>query len=194
MPTRSLFCWFSVAAVFVERRVAGIEVVAVEPVGGKFQSLAEALEVHDFTRAQEFDGVAHVGVVGQAQDVVVGHARLLFRREVFGQVADDVALGLERFGRPRHAAGGDGVKAGGVVDKILVEALLFDLVNRQVARELVDDGADHFDVAQLLRADVGQQTLQFAPRHGEPLAEVAHRGAQFAVSTADFIVCPFLLQ
>ena len=141
---------FLVPAIFVERRVAGVEVFAVELVGGEFQPFAETLEVYDFARPQESDRVTYVRVVGQAQDVVVGHARLLFRRKVFGQVADDVALRLERGRRPRHAAGGDGVDAGGVVNEIFVEALLLDLVDRQVARELINDSADHFDMAQFV--------------------------------------------
>ena len=39
--------------------------------------LAEALKVHDFALAEEFDNVVYVGVVGEAKNVVVGHARLL---------------------------------------------------------------------------------------------------------------------
>ena len=41
------------------------------------QTLAEALEVHDLARTQELDDVVDVGIVGKAQDVIVGHARLL---------------------------------------------------------------------------------------------------------------------
>ena len=40
--------------------------------------IAEALEVVDFPLAEEFDGVADVGIVDEAQDIVVGDARLLF--------------------------------------------------------------------------------------------------------------------
>lgn len=38
---------------------------------------AEALEVHDLTRTQELDDIADVRIIGKAENVVVGHARLL---------------------------------------------------------------------------------------------------------------------
>ena len=38
---------------------------------------AEALEMVDFALAEVFDGVADVGIVDEAQDIIVGHARLL---------------------------------------------------------------------------------------------------------------------
>ena len=43
------------------------------------QAIGEALVVNDLALAQELDGIAHVGVVRQTQNVVVGHARLLLR-------------------------------------------------------------------------------------------------------------------
>lgn len=59
---------------------AGIEVVDVfliQPFLRKSQGLAEALEVHDFARPQELDGIADVRIIGKAQNVVVGHPGLL---------------------------------------------------------------------------------------------------------------------
>ena len=42
------------------------------------EGIGEALVVDDFAFAQVFDWVTDVGVIGHAQNVVVGHARLLF--------------------------------------------------------------------------------------------------------------------
>ena len=39
--------------------------------------IGEALIVYDLTLAQELDRIAHVGIVAQPQNVVVGHASLL---------------------------------------------------------------------------------------------------------------------
>jgi hypothetical protein len=39
---------------------------------------AKTLEVHDLPRPQELDDVVDVRIVGQAEDVVVGDAGLLF--------------------------------------------------------------------------------------------------------------------
>ena len=47
------------------------------PVSSCTLCFAEALEVHDLARTQELDDVVDVGIVGKAQDVIVGHARLL---------------------------------------------------------------------------------------------------------------------
>ena len=40
-------------------------------------SFAKALEVDDLALTEEFDGVVNVGVVREAEDVIVGYARLL---------------------------------------------------------------------------------------------------------------------
>ena len=40
-------------------------------------AVAEALIVHDLALAEEFYRIANVGVVGEAQNVVIGRARLL---------------------------------------------------------------------------------------------------------------------
>ena len=61
----------------VKGGIEGVKIFAVEIILCDAQRVAEALEVHQLALAQEFDGVAHVGVVDQAQDVVVGHAGLL---------------------------------------------------------------------------------------------------------------------
>lgn len=106
--------------------------------------------MHDFTLAQETDGVPYVRLVAAVtQDVVVRHTGFLLRREVFVNVRQGIARRCERIGVERFAARILGVDAGGMVDKIGVVASGFDLFRGQVACELVDDGADHFKMAQL---------------------------------------------
>ena len=39
---------------------------------------SETLVMHDFPRAEEFDGIADIGVIAHAKDVVVGGTRFLF--------------------------------------------------------------------------------------------------------------------
>ena len=73
---RGVFCT-NVCSAFVEGGVVCIEVFRVQIVLNDPQSIAEALEVRDFPRAQEADRVAYVGVIGKAQDVVIGQPRLL---------------------------------------------------------------------------------------------------------------------
>ena len=117
---------------------------------------AEALEVVDLALAEEFDGVADVGVIDEAQDIVIGHARLLFGGEVLVEIREHIAFDGEGRRIERHARRRDGVDACGMVDEIGIEARSLDLLGREVLRQLVEDRGDHFHVRQLFRADIGQ--------------------------------------
>ena len=39
---------------------------------------SEPLEVDDLPLPQKFNGVPHIWVIGEAEDVIIGHARFLF--------------------------------------------------------------------------------------------------------------------
>ena len=115
----------------------------------------EALEVHDLARTQEFDDITHVRIVGKAQNVVIRHARLLFRSQVLCEVRDGVARDLHGARRPRVTRGELWENARRVVDKVRLEPSLLDLLLGQIARKLVNDRADHLEMPQLLCADCG---------------------------------------
>lgn len=165
----------------IEGGIDGVHVLLVELLGGDAQGLAEALVVDDLPLAQEADDVADVGVVAQAQDVVVGDAGLLLGGHILGEVGENVALDSNACGIPGRAGGGGGVDAGRVVHEVGLVSGLFDLLGRHVARELVDDRADHLKVSQLLSADIGQQPLELRTGHGIALAEVAQRRPQLSI-------------
>lgn len=61
----------------IEAWIEGIEVFAVQFILGDSKGLAEALEVHQLSLAQEFDGFTHIRLFDEAQDVVVGGTGLL---------------------------------------------------------------------------------------------------------------------
>ena len=44
---------------------------------GDAEGVAEPLVMHDLPLAEELDGLADVGVIAEAEDIVVGHPRLL---------------------------------------------------------------------------------------------------------------------
>ena len=48
----------------------------------------------------------------------------------------------------------------------------------------MDYRAYHFEVSELLRADIGEQSLELRIRHCEPLAEIAERCAELPVGSA----------
>ncbi len=149
-------------AFFIEARVERVEVLRVEVLLGNAQRVAEPLEMHDFAFPQELDRVAHVGIVGEAQDVVVGLAGLLLGREVLVKVGKGVAGDLELGGREGVARGGLRVDARGVVDKVGVEAAALDLFGRHAAGELVDDRGNHLDVGELFGARIIYMTMEDA--------------------------------
>ena len=61
----------------VKRGVAGVKILGVEGVLGDAEGVGKSLIMHQFSLAQELDGVADVGVIHKAEDVIVGHASLL---------------------------------------------------------------------------------------------------------------------
>ena len=65
------------------------------------------------------------------------------RRQIFHEVGDWIAGGLEGGGGERHAACRLWPEAGGVVDVVIGKALFFDLLRGQISGELMDDGTDH---------------------------------------------------
>ena len=64
-------------AILVKRGVDRVKILAVQLLLCDAEGIAEALVMHDLTRAQIFDRIANVGIVDQTQNVVVGRARLL---------------------------------------------------------------------------------------------------------------------
>ena len=61
----------------VKRRVTSVEILAVQIILRDTQSVAEALIMNDLAFAEEFYWIAHVGVVDEPQDIVVGRSCLL---------------------------------------------------------------------------------------------------------------------
>ena len=62
---------------FIKRRVEGVEILHIQPVGSQSKGFTETLVMHKLPCAQEFDRVADIRVITHAQNVVVGGACLL---------------------------------------------------------------------------------------------------------------------
>ena len=65
------------SALSVKARVDCVEILGIHAVLRDAEGVAEALVVNNLALTKKFDGVADVGVVDKAQNVVVGDARLL---------------------------------------------------------------------------------------------------------------------
>ena len=110
--------------------------------------------------------------------------------KVLCQVGDGVARNLHGAGGPRRAGGKLRENAGRVVDKIGGESSLLDLFLREISRELVDDGADHLKMPQLLCADCGSPRATSAKK--PCTARVTGRKSEKKRECAKYRLAPFL--
>ncbi len=136
----------------VKAGIESVEVLAVKIILGDSQGFAETLEMYNFTLSQEADGSAHVRVINQSQDIVIGGSGLLFGGHVFKQVSDNVPRGLELVGGERNTARCLGPDAQGVIHIVFVKAASLDLLHGEVAGQLVDNGPYDLHVSQFLGA------------------------------------------
>ena len=67
----------SLAARTVKGGVASVEILGIQVVLGDAEGIGKPLVMHDLTLPQELDGVTDVGIVAEAENVIVGHAGLL---------------------------------------------------------------------------------------------------------------------
>lgn len=134
----------------VKAGIHGVHVFLVQPLPQALDGLAEALEVDDLPLPQEFDHVVHVRVVRETENVVVGHPGLLLCCQILGEIGDGISLDSHGGRRPGEAGGCRGVDSRRVIHEVGGEAGGTDLFLAQRPGQLVDDGADHFQVAQLV--------------------------------------------
>ena len=78
--------------VFVKALVESVEVFAVELIGEQSEVLSESLIMDNLTRSEKSDRVDDIRIVAEAQDVIVGGARLLLRRHTLVQIGDGISL------------------------------------------------------------------------------------------------------
>ena len=115
-------------------------------------AVAEALIVHDLALAEIFYGISYVGIVAEAEDVVVGDSCLLLGGQILMEVGDDVPLDSHVLHVEGYPRGGDGIDPRGVIHEVGGEGGILDLLLRKVAGELVEDGGDHLQMGQLFGA------------------------------------------
>ena len=77
--------------------------------------------MHDLAFAEEAEGIGDVGIVGKADEVIVGHARLLLRRLTFGKVGKRIALDSNVFHIKRHARCRDRLKVSKFIGTPMME-------------------------------------------------------------------------
>ena len=107
--------------------------------------------MHNLTHAQELDGFAHIRVLHQAQNIVVGGTGLLLCRHILHQIRNGVPCHLKLRSSERESGSRLGPHANGMIYIIIRKAALFNLFHGQVPGQLMHDGRHDFQVGQLFR-------------------------------------------
>ena len=116
------------------------------PASRQAKPLSETLEVYDFSFPQISDNGVHIGVIGKAQNVVIGRSGFLLSAHIFGQISDHITFDTDCGCRPREAGSRGRIDACRMVDKISVKSALFNLLRGQVSCQLMKNGAYHFQM------------------------------------------------
>ena len=127
--------------------------------------------MHKLALAEEFDRLLDVGIVNHTQDVVIGYASLLLCCKVFVEVGEDIALNADIFHIGRHACGAGRVDARGVVGKIGCQGRFFDLLNRKISGQLIENGTDHLKMPELISSEYEVQLSDEERKHYDELKQ-----------------------
>ena len=145
----------------IDGRVHAVDVPLVQLPAQQVHGFSESLKMDHLPLPEELDDVVDVRIVRKPEDVVIGDPCLLLRGQILGQICEGVALDGHGGRGPGEAGGGSGVDPGGVVDEVGGEGGVLDLGIGHLAGELMDDGADHLQVAQFLCTCIG---VKMTPR------------------------------
>ena len=141
--------------------------------------------MNHFPGAQEFKGFTYFRVFDDTDQVIIGGPGLLLRGQVLVKIRDGISLGLEFAGIERHAGCSGWPQGSGVVDIIRVKPSGFCLFRSQVLGQLIDNGADHFQVCKLLCTNICQQSAYLLAWHGVALGKITHGCGKLSVRTAE---------
>ena len=116
------------------------------------ESVPEALVVNHFAFPQEADRIGNVGVVDQAEQIVIGHAGFLLGGEILVQIGENVTFHGECAGAERRTVGALRINAGGVIGEIGGKGTVCDLFFGKIRRQLVQDRPHDFQMREFLGA------------------------------------------
>lgn len=110
------------------------------------ETFAETLIVHNFSFTQKFDRFSDIWIFYQTQDVVICGAGFHFSGEIFRQICDRIAGGLERQRTERRSACCLWPYANRMIYIVRFESAGFYFFHGEIAGQLVDDGGNDFEV------------------------------------------------
>ena len=126
------------------------------------EGIAKSLKMRDLPLAQEFDGVADVGVVYETENIIIGYARLLLGGEVFVQIGKYIALDADIGCREGCSCGRLRINACGVINEIGIKSRSFDFFGIQISGELIENCRNHFQVGKFFCTERSKEKITFA--------------------------------
>ena len=130
--------------------------------------------MNDFPGPEKFKGFSYLRVFNNSDQVVIGGPGFLFCRQVLMEICYGIALGLEFTGIKGNARSSRWPQGCGMVDIISVKARCLGLFRCQIFGQLIDNGADHFQMGKLFCANICQQSAHFLAWHGVTLGKITH--------------------
>lgn len=144
----------------------------------------ESLEMHKLPLAQEANGIPHIVVIRQPQDVVIGGACLLLCCQILCQIRDHISSRLKEAGCEGLPGSSNGVNARGVIHKIGVKAGTLDLLRCQIPCQLVYNCGNHFYMTEFFGTYIRQNAADLSIGHSITLAQIPQGRTQLAVRSA----------
>ena len=116
-----------IGAILVKGWIAGVEILAVELILCDSECIAEALEMNSLTLAQEPQGISHIGIIYEPDEVVISDTGLLLCRKVLVKIGKNISLYSDIFHVKGSAGCGNRINTRRMIDKIRRKAAFFDL-------------------------------------------------------------------
>lgn len=105
----------------------------------------------DLAFSEKLYDLVHIGIVAEAENVVIGSSRLLFRRHIVYEIGYRIAHGLDISRRPRNARRARGIYGAAVIHIIRASAVFVKAARSLAVGELAYYAADYLKVRELFR-------------------------------------------
>lgn len=130
--------------------VEGIKVSAVQFILRSSQTFTEPLIVNHLPLPEELNRLAHIIVLDNAENIVIGGSGFLLCRHILMKIRNYIPLGLKLAGIKGNSSGRLGPDRRSMVNIIRAKALFYQLFGSQVSGELMNDGGNNFKMRQFL--------------------------------------------
>ena len=139
----------------VKGRIHEVDILLIHFFSGKLKSFSKTLEMDHLPLAQEADHIVDIRIIRQPQNIFIRDTGFLLCCHVLGQIGNNIALNRQRSSGEGKTAGRCWVDPGCPVNEICVKTCGFNLFLCQIPGQLVDNGADHFQMSKFFCTCMG---------------------------------------